>query len=90
MGTGVRGGADCRTSGGAASMAVSRGIAIAVKLADGNLRALNAVTLAVLQQLGWLEKTLPPALAAFDAPVIRNWLGTPTGEVRCCVRLAAA
>ncbi|MBK6639577.1 MAG: asparaginase [Rhodocyclaceae bacterium] len=67
---------------------VSRGVAIAVKLSDGNLRALNAVVIAVLRQLGWLNTPLPPALSAFDAPVIRNWRGNPTGEVVCCVALA--
>jgi L-asparaginase II len=82
----VKGGAD----GLQLLASVSRGVGVAVKVADGNLRALNAAVLAVLRQLGWLERPLPPALAAHDAPVICNWRGTQTGGVETLVRLEVA
>lgn len=73
----VKGGAD----GLQLIASVSRGIGVAVKIADTNLRALNAVTLSVLRQLGWLEAPLSAGLAAHDAPAICNWRGTHTGDV---------
>lgn len=79
----VKGGAD----GLQLLASVSRGVAVAVKMADGNLRALNAAVIDVLRQLGWLARPLPPALAVHDTPAIRNWRGTQTGDVRSCIRL---
>lgn len=80
----VKGGAD-----GVQTLAsVSRGIGIAVKLADGNARALNAVVIELLRQLGWLELPLPADVAACDAPLIRNWRDTVTGQVSTCLQLS--
>lgn len=79
----VKGGAD----GLQLLASVSRGIGVAVKVADGNLRALNAVVLDVLRQLGWREEPLPAALAVHDVPAITNWRGMRTGELRSCATL---
>ncbi len=79
----VKGGAD----GLQLVASMSRGIGVAVKLADGNPRALHAVVLDVLRQLGWLDQPLAAALAAHDAPAITNWRGTRTGELRACFSL---
>lgn len=79
----VKGGAD-----GVQTLAsISRGVGIAIKLADGNVRALNAVVIELLRQLGWIEMPLPAAIAAHDAPLIRNWRGTATGQVSACLQL---
>ena len=66
---------------------ISRGIGIAIKLADGNNRVLNTVAVDLLQQLGWIDKPLPPGLANWSEPAIRNWQGTATGHVASCLRL---
>ncbi len=89
------GGEDWVVKGGADGLqllaSVSRGIGVAVKIADGNLRALNAAVLAVLRQLRWLDAApLSPALAAHDAPAISNWNGIHTGEVLPTVQLEFA
>lgn len=65
----------------------SRGWGIAVKVADGNPRALHPATVAVLDQLGLLDATARAALAPWAAPVIRNYRGVPTGNLRSVVVL---
>jgi L-asparaginase II len=86
-----QGGGDWIVKGGADGVqtlaSVSRGIGIAIKLADGNVRALNAVVIAVLRQLGWIDGPLSADVAAHDAPLIRNWRGTATGQVNTCLQL---
>lgn len=74
----VKSGAD----GVQAVASMSRGQALALKLADGNARIAHAVTLAALRQLGWLDGLLSPELAAFAGDDIRNWRGTVTGHLR--------
>lgn len=59
----------------------SAGIGIAVKIADGNNRALYPATIAVLQQLGLLTDLEGSPLAAFARPAIRNCRGLQTGEI---------
>lgn len=68
----------------------SAGLGIAVKVADGNARALCVATIAVLQKLGVLPDIAGTPLAALANPVLRNYAGTVTGEVRSTVQLRAA
>jgi L-asparaginase II len=59
----------------------SRGIGIAIRVADGNRRALHVATLAVLQQLGLIDTPTGTPLAPLDERVIRNYRGTAVGAV---------
>lgn len=59
----------------------SRGIGIAIRIADGNRRALHVATLAVLQQLGLIEAPAGTPLAPLDERVIRNYRGIAVGAV---------
>jgi L-asparaginase II len=59
----------------------SKGIGIAIRIADGNPRALHAATVEVLQQLGLLDDSSGTPLAAYDCPPIRNARGIETGAV---------
>jgi L-asparaginase II len=59
----------------------SRGIGIAIRIADGNRRALHVATLAVLQQLGLVVATADTPLAPMDEHVIRNYRGVAVGAV---------
>lgn len=63
----------------------SRGLGIAVRIADGNKRALQVATVNVLQQVDVLADDSP--LAADLEPAVRNWRGTPVGEVRAVFAL---
>jgi len=57
----------------------SQGLGIAIRIADGSPRALHAVTVEVLQQLGVLEDSSGTPLAVYDCPPIRNYRGIETG-----------
>jgi L-asparaginase II len=59
----------------------SRGIGIAIRIADGNRRAMHVATLAVLQQLGLVDDPAATPLARMDERVIRNYRGTAVGAV---------
>jgi L-asparaginase II len=59
----------------------SKGIGIAIRVADGNRRALHVATLGVLQQLGLLDEPAATPLAPIDERVIRNYRGTTVGTV---------
>jgi L-asparaginase II len=59
----------------------SRGIGIAIRIADGNRRALHVATIAVLQQLGLIDTPAGTPLAALDERVIRNYRGVAVGLV---------
>ena len=59
----------------------SKELGIAVRIADGNPRALHAATIEVLQQLGLLEDSSGTPLAVYDCPPIRNYRGVETGGV---------
>lgn len=59
----------------------SKGIGIAIRIADGNARALHAATVEVLQQLGLVDDPSGTPLAPFDAPAIHNCRGIETGGV---------
>jgi L-asparaginase II len=57
----------------------SKGMGIAIRIADGSPRALHAATVEVLQQLGVLEDSSGTPLAVYDCPPIRNYRGIETG-----------
>jgi L-asparaginase II len=59
----------------------SKGIGIAVRIADGNSRALIAVTVEALQQLGLLGDTSATPLAKYARPQIKNYRGTVVGGI---------
>jgi L-asparaginase II len=58
----------------------SRGESFALKIADGNKIALHAATVAVLDQLGWMDAQQREQLAPWRADPISNWRGTPVGK----------
>lgn len=66
---------------------VSRGVAIAAKVSDGNLKALMAAFVSVLDQLGWLDAEARTALTAFSPPPLRNAAGLEVGQMVPVVRL---
>jgi L-asparaginase II len=60
----------------------SAGIGIAVKVIDGNQRAVIAVAVEVLRQLGLLKDIENSPLAAWASPSIVNVMGIATGRAR--------
>lgn len=66
---------------------VSRGWGVAIKIADGNTRALYPVTIAVLEQLGLLSQAQKEALASWGRPLICNFRGFETGEIKTVFEL---
>ncbi len=67
----------------------SAGLGIAVKIADGNRRALLPATVAVLDAIGRLDAAQREALAAWREPVVRNYRGLVTGSIRPDVELVS-
>jgi L-asparaginase II len=65
----------------------SAGIGIAVKIADGNARAVCTTAVAVLEQLGLLKNAHTSPLAPWLRPQLHNYAGARTGEVRSVLRL---
>jgi len=65
----------------------SRGWGIAIKVTDGNPRGLHPATVAVLDQLGLLDEGATKALAGWGHPVVNNYRGIATGDVRATVVL---
>lgn len=59
----------------------SRGIGIAIRVADGNVRALLAATVEALQQFGLLGDAAETPLAKYARPQIKNYRGTVVGRV---------
>jgi L-asparaginase II len=59
----------------------SRGIGIAVRVADGNTRALLAATVEVLQQLKLVDDPAATPLARYARPKVANYRGTVVGQV---------
>jgi len=57
----------------------SRGLGIAVRIADGNRDALHVATVNVLRQLGLLDRPAEAILGRSVRPIKRNWRGTPVG-----------
>lgn len=68
----------------------SAGLGIAIKIADGNARALYPATAAVLMQLGLLPSVDASPLAIWHQPSLKNLRGLRTGEIRATVRLMRA
>jgi L-asparaginase II len=65
----------------------SRGQAFALKVIDGNKTALFAATVAVLDQLGWLDARQKEELRPWRAEAIANARGTRVGERKAVLRL---
>jgi L-asparaginase II len=65
----------------------SAGLGIAIKVADGNTRALYPATVAVLQQLGVLSSVEATPLASWQQPPLLNARGLAVGDIRAAVRL---
>jgi L-asparaginase II len=65
----------------------SRAQAFVVKIADGNKVALHAATMAVLDQLGWLDSRQREELRPWRAEAIANLRGTRVGERRAAFKL---
>jgi len=61
---------------------LDKGFAVAVKVADGNTRALGAITLEALRQLGVLKDEEVEKLAAHFRPVIKNHKKEIVGEIK--------
>jgi len=60
----------------------SAGLGIAIKIADGNSRALHPAVYGVLEQLGLLDEARRAQLEPYRQPLIRNARGTPAGDIR--------
>jgi L-asparaginase II len=65
----------------------SRGEAFAIKVMDGNKPALFAASVAVLDQLGWLDDAQRETLAPWRAQAIVNARGLQVGERRPVFKL---
>ena len=63
----------------------SRGWGIAIKVADGNARGLHPATVAVLDQLELLDASAREGLARWVHPVVKNYRGIVTGDIRAAV-----
>lgn len=68
----------------------SRQQALAIKVSDGNMPALYAATVEVLDQLGWLDDAQRVALTPWRATELRSVRGAVVGERRAVLRLAPA
>ncbi|MCD1257920.1 asparaginase [Paenibacillus athensensis] len=64
-----------------------QGLGMALKIADGQQRALYPAVSEALRQLGWLQPGELLKLAEFHEPVQRNWQGTKVGRILPEVRL---
>jgi L-asparaginase II len=65
----------------------SRGLGLAVKVADGSKRGLFPAVVAVLDQLGLLDEGRRARLSGMRDPIVSNYRGIPTGVVRPVVVL---
>ena len=68
----------------------SAGLGIAIKIADGNSRALHPTVYSVLEQLGLLDDARRAELGQYRQPLIRNARGTVAGDIRTLFTLAPA
>jgi L-asparaginase II len=59
-----------------------RGLGIAIKIADGNFRALRPVVVEVLRQLGLVDRPGDTPLEPFVQPPVYNHRHLQTGEIR--------
>ena len=58
------------------------GLGICIKVIDGAGRAAEVVMGQVLRHLGVIDDEMAATLANSLAPTVKNWAGTPTGQVR--------
>jgi L-asparaginase II len=65
----------------------SKGLGIAVKVADGNMSAVYAVSISVLEQLGLTLESQNEALTEWANPRLLNARGTQVGELKSIVKL---
>lgn len=65
----------------------SRGIGVAIKVADGQKRGLYPAIVAVLERLGLVDDAAREVLAPWRQRMIRNYRGLPTGEIRAAIDL---
>ncbi|MFY0624086.1 MAG: asparaginase [Pelagimonas sp.] len=65
-----------------------RGLGVALKIVDGTTRASNCAIAAILVRLGVLDAAHPD-VKTFLNPVVKNWRGLVTGEIRPAPELAA-
>ncbi|MBC7513828.1 MAG: asparaginase, partial [Herminiimonas sp.] len=68
----------------------SAGLGIAIKVVDGNMRALYTAAVSALQQLGLVETPEASPLAPWVRPQLKNFMGLHTGEVRSVLTLTKA
>ncbi len=66
------------------------GLGIAIKISDGNPRALQAACYGVLDQLGLLDARRRSLLASFREPLLLNARGATVGQVRAVLSLQRA
>ncbi|MFC4777381.1 asparaginase [Paenibacillus sp. GCM10023252] len=69
---------------------VSRGIGIAIKVDDGNLRAAYPAAVEILSQLNLIDADMKSQLDSYWHPVIRNRRGEAVGAIEPVLRLTAA
>jgi L-asparaginase II len=67
----------------------SAGIGIAIKVADGAVRALHPAVWSVLDQLGLLDARKRELLAPYRAPPIKNARGSVAGDIHAVFTLQA-
>ncbi|HET6619209.1 MAG TPA: asparaginase [Dongiaceae bacterium] len=58
------------------------GLGICLKVTDGAGRAAEVIMGQVLRHLGVIDEEMAETLAGTLTPTVRNWAGTPTGQVR--------
>ncbi len=63
-----------------AATLIGQGIGLALKVEDGNHRAVCPSVTEALLQLGWISKEEGEALASFCNWTIKNWSGTEVGK----------
>ncbi|OON64000.1 asparagine amidohydrolase [Massilia sp. KIM] len=68
----------------------SAGIGIAIKISDGNSRALHPAVFGVLDQLGMLDDARRAQLERYRQPPIRNARGVAAGDIRTLFTLQPA
>jgi L-asparaginase II len=68
----------------------SAGLGIAIKIADGATRSLQAATFSVLDQLGLLDARQRAALAHYRQPDLKNVRGSVVGQIRPVFQLRRA
>jgi L-asparaginase II len=66
----------------------SRGLGIAIRIADGNARALHTVTAEVLYQIGLLPRPADSPLAGTFRPPLTNYRGVKVGSLQPLFDLA--